>query len=182
MNEYAKKHIALFGRHNQRTRDILNEQGALFCSQSVAKDDYETAIHGRTPLLSFEPDGKCSSMPTVGTLVFVRFPDNTADCFEYRKPLVQREIAEIVCICGVCHNWMRKRSKKGSGKRNWGRIPWIGVANNKFRQDIFGTLANRMETWQLYGDNLGSTQKSIRGFMLGRLDQRLRDIAVENID
>ena len=173
MITYVQNHIFLLGRVGRKTENLLHNEGKLFCTGSAFTDDYETGDHGATPLLSFEADGKCTSIPSAGSFIFIRFPDNTRECFEYRKPLVQKEVAEAVCICGICHKWLNQRSKSGSGKRTFGNSPWIGIANNRFDQNLPDTLAKRMDVWLSKENRFEPTEQYLKRFMLLGLDTQI---------
>jgi hypothetical protein len=175
MIQYVADNIQLFGRPDGKIKKILDTEGKLFCPESV---DYEFGHeHDGQPLLSFDNDGKCSVIPQAGTLIFVRFPDGRRECFESRKPLIQKEIAEAVCICGICRNVKSHDPKIPSGKRSLVNISWIGVANNLHKQDFPDTLAKRIAIWFDYGNRgIEPTEANLKKFMLQGVNQPIGDM------
>ena len=175
--KYVDEHIEITSHFDPiNAEKLLSERGAFYCEDATnhqvghpeltlgrppTSEECEfmgCAQHDGKPLLSFEADGKCSSIPTSATLVFVRFPDGRIDFFEYGRPLVQMEIAEVLCLCGICHNRWQKRAadpttehdfvfKAGKKKNMYAGAEAYGLANRKYLQCHEDQLCNRYLGW-----------------------------------
>lgn len=160
--EYIKKNITILGHSNATVEKVLYEKGQLFCPDATDHDfgydpdefhskvGYDSFIslykaHGGKALLYIDNDGKCTAIPAAGSLIFVRFPDNHRDCFTSKKPLTQADVAEIICVCGICHNWHLKVTE--GKRRGLHNLNWIGIANNAYDQEVNDTLVKRLEGW-----------------------------------
>ena len=182
MTEYIKKNIIILGRSNTTLEKILYEKGQLFCPEGVEHDfkydpeeyysklDYDPFIslykaHSEKPLLYIEENGKCTAIAAAGSLIFVRYPDNRKECLSDKKILTQAEVAEIICVCGICHNWHSKATK--GKRRGLNNLNWIGIANNLYAQGKNqDTLMKRLEIWLRRRQFIDADEKSLRTFML----------------
>jgi hypothetical protein len=175
MNQYTVDHIRTFGRADKKIKELLNDEGQVFCPQSV---DYKFSdAHDGQPFLEFDTHGKCSSIPQAGTLIFVRLPDGRRECFESNKPLIQKEIAEAVCICGICRDRKKNDPESTPGKRSIINVSWIGISNNLYNQDLPDTLAKRIDAWFHHANHsIEPTESNLKKFMLRGMNQPIGDM------
>ena len=94
--------------------------------------------HQEKPLLFVEDNLKVTSIPLPGSHTFVRFPDNSFGYFVYNKDLIQKQIVEAICVCGVCH--LRDKENK---RRLYSNFSHVGIALNG--KNLL--LSKRAECW-----------------------------------